>query len=572
MTQNNEIEKVLTIASGYFAFSPEDVSKDSAVLILHDRDKLDLSTFRKFSNEIENIGFTAFTGNEYSYRVYVGRKSTAPKRTLFSKKIKLILFFLSILTVFYAGYSYQVSFSGQSNVVYDISYIFVFFVSPIFSILLLREVGRYIAFKTEGMHYSLPILIPDPVGLGTMGSVISQSQPFISKRSMLKAGLYPLILGFTGSTMFLIVGIFLLPASSHLMIPVNSPVTKLSLPLIFSLIFFRFAPETVALNLLSYAGWVGIVINAFNAFPLGYLDGGLIFSSLEPDYSKIASYLSIVVIAGLSFIYPSWFIILVFAIILGIQGPAPLYALRSLSRKSRLAIVLSIFFVVAGMAPIPVHIVPTNFDMHMNQNTFLITNGSRENMTLNLSLTDISSSIIVPAFNINPSIPFTVFSTSPSISPGKTSRFLLSLGTYSMSSTGIHNFTISAYSGTSVIKCTFRVLEINSSTELSFSNSNPLLMNGKPGLPINITFLYSSIGEKNITLYSIAPNNFSYTIRLENLTLAYTGSAEILSKSFIAASGVPIFISLLSYEKVKDWELVAIVHNFDGAVAILTLS
>ena len=572
MKQNNDIEQVISIASSYFAISTEDVSDDSAVLILKDREKADLETFRKFLSKIEKLGFTAFTGNEYSYRIYVSRKSHGSKKSLFSKRIKLVLFLLSIITVFYAGYSYQVSFTGETSVVYNISYVFVFFVSPIFSIILFREVGRYIAFKTEGMHYSLPILIPDPIGLGTMGSIISQSQPFLSKRSMLKSGLYPLILGFSLSTLFLIIGIFLIPSSSHLLIPVNSPVTKLSLPIIFSLIFFRFTPETVALNLLSYAGWVGILINAFNAFPLGYLDGGLIFSSLEPDYSKIASYLSIIVIAGLSFIYPSWFIILVFAIVLGIQGPTPLYALKSLSRKSRLAIVLSVFFVVAGMAPIPVHIVPTNFDMHMNQNTYLLTNGSRENLTLNISLMDSSSSIIVPAFNINPAIPFTVFSNSPSIYPGKTSSFLLALSTYSMNTTGMHNYSISAYSGTSVIKCSFMIMEINSSTDLSFSNSNPLIRNGKPGTPVNVTFLYSSIGEENITLYSIAPDNFNYTIKLENLTLAYTGSAEILSRSFSANSGVPIYISLLSYETVKDWEIVAMVHNFDGAVAIVTLT
>jgi hypothetical protein len=115
------------------------------------------------------------------------------------------------------------------------------------------------------------------------------------------------------------------------------------------------------------------------------------------------------------------------------------------------------------------------------------------------------------------------------------------------------------------------IMEINSSTDLSFSNSNPLIKNGKPGSPINVTFLYSSIGEENITLYSIAPDNFNYTIKLENLTLAYSGSAEILSKPFSADSGVPISVSLLSYERVKDWELVAMIHNFDGAVAIITL-
>ena len=184
MKQNNDIDQVISIASSYFKFSTEDISDDSAILMLKDREKGDLETFRKFLNEIEKLGFTAFTGNEYSYRIYVSRKQYGPKKTLFSKRIKLVLFLLSIITVFYAGYSYQVSFTVQTSVAYNLSYVFVFFVSPVFSIILFREVGRYVAFKTEGMHYSLPILIPDPIGLGTMGSIISQSQPFLSKKAM----------------------------------------------------------------------------------------------------------------------------------------------------------------------------------------------------------------------------------------------------------------------------------------------------------------------------------------------------------------------------------------------------
>ena len=87
-----------------------------------------------------------------------------------------------------------------------------------------------------------------------------------------------------------------------------------------------------------------------------------------------------------------------------------------------------------------------------------------------------------------------------------------------------------------------------------------------------MSFIYSSIGEKNITLISFAPDNFSYAVSLENLTLQYTGSTEILSSPFIVKSGNPMLLSFTAATKVRSWEIVAMTSNYNAAIAVITLT
>ena len=115
------------------------------------------------------------------------------------------------------------------------------------------------------------------------------------------------------------------------------------------------------------------------------------------------------------------------------------------------------------------------------------------------------------------------------------------------------------------------VLSVNDSRQLSFSDSNPLLMQGSYKDPVNMSFLYNSIGEQNISLFSFAPENFSYEVSMENLTLRYTGSTEILSSPFLVKSGTPMLLSFSADSKVKSWAIVAMTSNYDAAIALITL-
>ncbi len=568
--EGHSVKEIISVVREYANFELENETEDTVVLLLVDREQMDVSTFKKILDKGNRLGFNVFTGGEGSNRIYISRKTTKGKNTLFSFRFKVLLASLTIITIFYSGYVYEGAYSGMTNLVYLLSYTTVFFVSPVIIILLSRELGRYLAYKTDGLKYSFPILIPDPIGLGTMGSIISQSSPFVSRRCMIKSGLYPLILGFGTSTIFLVAGFYLI-GGPPLIPPVNTPVTRLSLPLIFSFIIYRFTPETVVLSLLSYAGWVGIIINSFNAFPAGYLDGGLIASAVTPTHARTLSYASIIVIAALSFVYPSWFIILVFILLIGIQGPNVLYTLNRLTTKSKVAILAALFFVIGGMVPIPVHITPANFSMSLNQNSYVLVNGTAQNTSVNVYIHDVSNSIIVPAFTINPGLTFSVDTNVSDVSPGNSGMYTLQLDTSGLNNTGFYHYSITAYSGSSEQVQQVTILVVNLSSELSFSQEVPFSYSGPSGKLVNLSFVYNSIGEKNISLFSFVEQSYNYSVKIDNLSFDYTGSVQFLDKSFTASSGVPIQISLLGNQRVSNWYIIAMTAHYNAAIAVISL-
>jgi Zn-dependent protease len=572
MEKESDISEFLREASSLISFSTEDLEADSAVMVLKNPSETDIALFRDLLSRANRYGFTIFTGREGSSRIYVARKMERDKTGSFSFRVKIILAAAAVISTFYVGYEYELAYSQSSGLLYLLSYAAVFFVSPIMVIILARETGRYIAMKADGLHYSFPIILPDPIGVGVIGSVISQKQPFVSRKSMLKSGVYPLVFGFGLSTFFLLVGLFVLPGINSYAPTVSTPITKLSLPLFFSLVLSRIIPQSVALNLLSYAGWVGIVMNSFNALPLGYLDGGLIFSSISPNYSRVLSYASIIALVGLSFVYASWFILVIFALLIGLQGPSALYSLRGLSKKNKAIILLVLFFIIGGIVPIPSHISPSNFSMASYQNSYVIVNGTHTNISVSVRITDISGALLAPAFSVSPSTGFTISSNSSSISSGESAIFRILLDTASLRTTGYYHYNITAYSGSAIQSSEITVLSVNESRQLSFNNSNPLILKGKYKDPVNISFLYSSIGEKNITLFSFAPDNFSYTVSLENLTLRYTGSSEILSSPFTVKLGNPMLLSFMANTPVRSWEIVAMTSSYNAAIAVITIT
>ncbi|EQD62370.1 membrane-associated Zn-dependent protease 1, partial [mine drainage metagenome] len=185
MGQKNEIKTFLKEASSLIAFNAEEVGEDSAVLVLKSAADLDVAGFRTLLEVASRNGFDIFTGPEGSSRIYVSRKFEKARTWSFSFKIKVALALAAIISTYYVGYEYQLAYSPSGDMTFLLSYVTVFFVVPIALIIIAREAGRYLAMKTDGIHYSFPIIMPDPMGVGIIGSVISQHQPFVTKKCML---------------------------------------------------------------------------------------------------------------------------------------------------------------------------------------------------------------------------------------------------------------------------------------------------------------------------------------------------------------------------------------------------
>lgn len=564
-----EQDKVLKIVSRHLDYVIVDPNPDAMTLDI-DPETLKVEKFKQLLKDLKKVGFSAFTGGEGSSLLYIIRKREAVHSVLDSHNIKLGLAIVSLGFTIYAGYSYQASYVGNSSFFASIGPVLLLFVVPIALIITAREFGRFLALKRDGIKYAFPILVPDPIFYGTMGSIMGHKEPYVTRGCMLRSGMYPLIFGFITSIAFFVSGILM--GSPRVITHVNSPTTTLSLPLLLSTILSGIAPRATSINLLAYAGWVGIMVNSFNAFPLGYLDGGLVMSSLIPSHAKYFSYGSLVTMAIISFFSPAWYILLVFAIIIGLQGAKPLYSLKGLGKKSRVIVLASMLLIVAGIAPIPLHVVPSDFNMSVPQTSFLVVNGSNENLTFTVSIQNDGSSSIVPAFTLSPQLQVSVSSNHTQILPGESASFTILLQTWNLNTLGFHNYTLLAYSGSSELEQQISILNVNLSGPVSFSSSYLYKERVQPNQKFNLTFSYSSESEKNLSVFFFAPDNFTYSVEYNNLSFVLTGPNELFGKPFTHAPGTPMVLTMIGFSDVAELDVVVLTSTYQAAIAEIYLA
>jgi Zn-dependent protease len=93
--------------------------------------------------------------------------------------------------------------------------------------------------------------------------------------------------------------------------------------MITGLLFKRIPPGSdILLHPVAFAGWVGILVTAFNLFPLGQLDGGHIFFALfgrkAVHLGKL--FLGVFLVMGI-FFWVGWFVWALLILLLGLKHP-----------------------------------------------------------------------------------------------------------------------------------------------------------------------------------------------------------------------------------------------------------
>ncbi|MDC0683253.1 site-2 protease family protein [Sorangium atrum] len=178
------------------------------------------------------------------------------------------------------------------------------FAVPFLSILLAHEFGHYFAARAHGVEASLPYFIPLPVvsPLGTMGAVISMKGRIKSRNALLDIGASGPLAGLAVALPVLFVG--LMRSDVHAS---SGPALQEGRSLLY-LLLRRLAvgpiPEThdVFLGPTAMAGWAGLLITAFNLFPVGQLDGGhvayALFGKQQDRYSRAAHFLMLALFVG----------------------------------------------------------------------------------------------------------------------------------------------------------------------------------------------------------------------------------------------------------------------------------
>ncbi|MEX2030242.1 MAG: site-2 protease family protein [Anaerolineales bacterium] len=303
--------------------------------------------------------------------------------------INAILFLATSVTVLMAGVAnaagYRVSDLGPGapptiDLSRDLPLGIVFAVS-LLSILLAHEFGHYVAARIHGTSVSLPYFIPAPSVLGTLGAAILFKEPPRDRRTLLDIGLSGPVAGLVVALPILLVGLSLsqvarLPMSGagmegnsvlYLLIKLIIKGQLLPEPVSYGgvppfLYWVRYvltglpAPAgglDVLLHPMAWAGWIGLLVTAFNLLPAGQLDGGhLIYVLIGNAADRILPFL-IFGLVGLGFLWSGWWLWALLLFFVGRGHSQPLDQITPLDARRKLAAILGLVLLVLIFMPVP---------------------------------------------------------------------------------------------------------------------------------------------------------------------------------------------------------------------------
>lgn len=576
MIDRKEQSTLQEIISKYYEFSSTQVTEDSITFRVPTFHLQPDQNFGQLVKELDKQGYLAFTSTSDLDEIIIIRKP--PSRVRNENKIKIILFIATLISILYFGYTYQESYQGYSNPLGNLATSLVFYLLPLSVILVGREAAKYVALKRNGMQYTIPIFVPNPLGLGSMGMINTPNKPYLSKRAMVESGAFSIISGSILSSIFLVIGsltTYNFPPSASI---VNSSVQTIGSPLIMQFIVNRLIPSNGILDPLALAGWSGIVITAFNALPLGFLDGGIIASALFGRNASYLSYVSILVIVLLGLIYTPWIILVVFALLVGLRGPQPLNNITRLKFNTKTIAAVSFLIIILGIAPFPFHTGLNTFTASTSQDYFLVYSG-HDSVNFNVSVFNTGLSTIVPAFEVSPSLSFQLSGESRSISPGTGFNYSMNLILPGSLQMGFNHYEISVYSGSYFKNLEITVMKVNTTLALAFNNNNPYTMN--PGLngtiSLNLTSsvfdsLYIvSMGGPNISFsYYPQNNNYSRITYTQSMVYLLSTPSDPSTPGLSLDPGKAMQINLKLNSQPSYWYIVAYDSSYNATIAEFT--
>jgi membrane-associated protease RseP (regulator of RpoE activity) len=168
------------------------------------------------------------------------------------------------------------------------------------AILLVHEMGHYLAARYYGVDATLPFFLPAPTLIGTLGAFIRIRSAIVSKRILFDIGIAGPLAGFAVLLFPLAVGMSL----SKVVPGIGAQGELLfGTPLLFKLfawIQFHGVPiDNIYLHPVARAAWVGVLATALNLLPIGQLDGGHVLYAFAGERTRLLSRVFVVALAAL---------------------------------------------------------------------------------------------------------------------------------------------------------------------------------------------------------------------------------------------------------------------------------
>jgi len=276
--------------------------------------------------------------------------------------MSLILFVLTVFSTLFVGATYHDDFTGQ-NLLREIWLGWPFTLS-LLAILGTHEMGHYVAARYHGAAVTLPYFIPFPFSLiGTMGAVIRLNAPLKNRRALLDMGAAGPLAGMAVAIPVLLYG---LATSEVGPAPVGAVYVQEGNSILYALfkllIFGRWLPADgldVQLNMVAWAGWVGLLVTALNLIPLGQLDGGHVLYTLLGRRAALVFWPIVLGLLALALMYnvSLWAVWAILLFFLGRQYAVPLDDVTRLDRPRLLIAVFTLILFFLIFMPNPLQLV-----------------------------------------------------------------------------------------------------------------------------------------------------------------------------------------------------------------------
>jgi membrane-associated protease RseP (regulator of RpoE activity) len=267
--------------------------------------------------------------------------------------INIVLFLLTVITTLYAGTILE---GGDPfRRIQDI-YSGIPFSVTLLAIIGCHEFGHYFMCKKHGVSATLPYFIPapPPLFIGTLGAVIKIRDPITNNRALLDIGAGGPLAGILIAIPALFIGM-----NSSMVIEIAShPGIQFRDPLLMKLISRIVIGEIpvgfdVSINSVAFAGWVGLIVTAFNLLPIGQLDGGHIAYAVIGNKQGWLGYTVFISLFFLAFFWTGWLVFLIIAALIKIRHPSGMTALEPLDSRRKFIAFLSLLVFILCFIPVP---------------------------------------------------------------------------------------------------------------------------------------------------------------------------------------------------------------------------
>ncbi len=504
------------IVQKYYGFT--DVENTKYSIIFHITGSGNEKTFELLLKDLDSIGTTAFTNDFPDNQIIVinnanlGRERTG---------IKTLMFLISIVTLVYTGYVYSSGYYAPVSLPTGILYGVIFYALPVMGILLIREFGKYLSLKKNHIKYIFPIFVPSP-GIGTLGTINSNKNQFRESKSMIRTGTISLLSGFIVSIALIIIGSYSSPFIQY-NAAIRSPVFILNFPAIYPVILGHFMPVSLAPAPLSLAGYTGLVTTALNAIPVGFLDGGLVFSGILGRRFRYVSYIAMAALLFSSILYPYILILVILLFLLGIRGALPMNNLVKPGHYMKYLAAIAILIILLGFAPLPLHNI-SNSNVDISDSCYVIDKQNPHNVTVNITVTEDNVNII-PLFSVHPG-KFKIEGYKRDNSTAVT--YILNIITYKANYSGIRHFNITVNTGIHKFYKTVKVFFVDLMKNVDVNNStNPFNLTAYQNSPFNLTLYNNGSTPMIVKIISISSNMNVYTILQTNFTQSFSVSSHL---------------------------------------------